>query len=175
MFEPHIASTDFSAHQGVYAFLLHKVIAALDLLPSADPLYTDRLQIYLQHSSVPAQPGFVVVEIYGVREDEQSTNMVLCTALNFCVGVPSSQAKLPERTALDQKLFSGRDDHLNNPKVGFKNAVGLTITGIEYTIKNKQPHLELVLANHFYIRYIYITLSDSAMEEQAFELSLLYD
>jgi len=176
LFESIIASTDFSVHQSIYSMLLRKVIAALDLRLSSDPLYTDRLQIYLENSSVQAEPSFTVVEIYGVREDEQSTDMVLCTALNFCVGFPSAQAKLPERSALDQKLLGLSDaDHLNNPKVGFKNAVGLTITGVEYTIQNKQPHLEIVLANHYYIRYIYVTLSEAAMEEQMFKLSLLYD
>lgn len=174
-FESIIASTDFSAHQGIYAILLHKVIAALDLRFSSDPLYTDRLQIYLENPSVQAEPSFTVVEIYGVRENEQSTDMVLCTALNFCVGFPAAQAKLPERAALDKKIFGDCYDHLNNHKVGFKNAVGLTITGIEYTIQNKQPHLEIVLANHYYIRYIYITLNEAAMEEQLFSLDISYD
>lgn len=140
-----IATLNFQYLQAVFKPIVKgKRIMGLDMETSLEPCYTDKILIYLEADSSVPERGLFVWKIYGFREKEED-EVILCSEIQMCYGNPSSPAELPDKYIFDRKQDSPYcseeeiERMANNPRIGFKNAIGRTITDVDYQVRYDRP------------------------------------
>lgn len=187
--------------------MVFKTILAMDLeehffsMQTGEEIQTNKIVFYLENSQFSRDKSndYIIKSVFYIdqvilNQDNLNVDQVIIYAKFFSLNSDYSLNKnIFNKLNFDKKFrplsecdypddFKRRKSYYSNPKMGFKNAIGLLINNVTVEPEDvdmetcSAPYLKIDLGVHQFMRFIAISFDESSWEEEnKYLLDVLYD